>query len=78
MSDGAAAGTVGRPMKYPYTFTAKLAQFPLKWHINNQWIWKYYFIALGLSVPVFYKIQKLANSPASKAKWAESQKKEKH
>lgn len=53
------AEPVGRPMKYPYTFTAKLAQFPLKFHIKNQWIWRYYFIALGCCVPIFYKIDRL-------------------
>lgn len=53
------AEPVGRPMKYPYTFSAKVAQFPLKFHIKNQWIWRYYFIALGISVPIFYKIDRL-------------------
>lgn len=48
-----------RPMKYPYTFTAKIAQFPLKFHIQNNWIWKYYLIALGISIPIFYKIDRL-------------------
>lgn len=54
-----AAEAPGRPMKFPYTFSAKLAQFPFKHYINNQWIWKYYLIACGLCVPVFYKIQKI-------------------
>lgn len=67
---------VGRPMKYPYTFSAKIAQFPLKHYIQKQWIWRYYFIAFGLCIPVFYKISKLANSPENKKKWAESQAKE--
>jgi hypothetical protein len=63
-------------MKYPYTFSAKIAQFPLKWHINNQWLWKYWFIGIAISAPLFYKIQRGANSAENKAKWAESQKKE--
>lgn len=58
MSD-AAAKPVGRPMKFPYTFTAKLAQFPLKFHIQKQWIWRYYAIALVVSTPLFYKIGQL-------------------
>jgi hypothetical protein len=49
----------GRPMKYPYTFSAKIAQFPLKYHIKNNWIWRYYLIAVGVSIPIFYKIDRL-------------------
>lgn len=59
MTDVAAEKPVGRPMKFPYTFSAKIAQFPLKFYIKNQWIWRYYFIALGLSLPVFYKIDRM-------------------
>ncbi|PNF34909.1 hypothetical protein B7P43_G01417 [Cryptotermes secundus] len=65
-----------RPMKYPYTFSAKIAQFPIKFYFQNQWIWRYYFISLVLCAPVFYSISKLANSPANKAKWAEIRKRE--
>uniref|UniRef100_T1H6C2 Uncharacterized protein n=1 Tax=Megaselia scalaris TaxID=36166 RepID=T1H6C2_MEGSC len=53
------ADAPARPMKFPYTFSAKIAQFPIKHYFNNQWIWKYYFFAVGLSIPVFYKISKL-------------------
>jgi len=72
----APAGPPARPMKFPYTFTAKMAQFPLKFHIKNQWIWRYYFIAVGCCIPIFYKIDRLANSPANVAKWAEMKRKE--
>ncbi|XP_046402505.1 uncharacterized protein LOC124168352 [Ischnura elegans] len=65
-----------RRMKFPYTFSAKIAQFPLRWHIQNQWIWRYYFISVAACIPVFYSISKLANSPENKAKWAEMKKKE--
>ncbi|CAO1443187.1 unnamed protein product [Diamesa serratosioi] len=71
-----APAEVGRPMRYPYTFSAKLAQFPFKHYIKNQWIWRYYFIAVGCCIPVFYKISKLANSPENVAKWAEGKRKE--
>lgn len=54
-----AAKPVGRPMKFPYTFSAKIAQFPLKFYIQKQWIWRYYGIALVFCAPVFYKISKL-------------------
>uniref|UniRef100_A0A182YH53 Uncharacterized protein n=2 Tax=Anopheles TaxID=7164 RepID=A0A182YH53_ANOST len=67
---------VARPMKFPYTFSAKVAQFPIQHYFKNQWIWRYYFIAFGVSIPLFYKIHKLANSPANQAKWAESKRKE--
>ncbi|XP_073818111.1 reduction of Rh1 [Musca autumnalis] len=76
MADKVVEKPVGNPMKFPYTFSAKIAQFPLKHYIKNQWIWRYYFLAFGLSLPVFYKISKLANSPANKKAWAESQAKE--
>lgn len=58
MSD-AAAKPLGRPMKFPYTFSAKIAQFPLKFYVQKQWGWRYYGIALLVSAPVFYKISKL-------------------
>ena len=75
MSD-AAAKPAGRPMRYPYSFSAKIAQFPFKHYIKNQWIWIYYFISVAACIPVFYKISKLANSTGNKAKWAESKAKE--
>lgn len=52
------------PMKYPYTFSAKIAQFPLKFHATNQWIWKYWLISVVICTPVFYKIHKLGNATA--------------
>lgn len=58
MSD-AAAKPVGRPMKFPYTFSAKIAQFPYKFYIKNQWMWRYYIIGVAVSAPVFYKISQL-------------------
>uniref|UniRef100_A0A1B0FL54 9.2 kDa midgut protein n=1 Tax=Glossina morsitans morsitans TaxID=37546 RepID=A0A1B0FL54_GLOMM len=67
---------VGNPMKFPYTFSAKIAQFPMKHYIKNQWIWRYYFVALGVCVPIFYKISKLANSPENKKSWADQKAKE--
>uniref|UniRef100_A0A182NHL3 Uncharacterized protein n=1 Tax=Anopheles dirus TaxID=7168 RepID=A0A182NHL3_9DIPT len=66
----------GRAMKYPYTYAAKIAQFPLQHYCRNQWIWRFYFIAFGLSLPLFYKLHKLANMPANREKWAESKRKE--
>lgn len=59
MSDAPAPG---RPMKFPYTLSAKVAQFPLKFHIQKQWIWRYWAIAIVLSTPVFYKINKMGKN----------------
>ncbi|XP_013135660.1 PREDICTED: uncharacterized protein LOC106101095 [Papilio polytes] len=65
-----------RPMKFPYTFSAKIAQFPLKYYLQNQWVWRYWFIGIGVSLPIFYKIHKMANSPENVSKWAEIRRKE--
>lgn len=59
MADAAAAKPAGRPMKFPYTFSAKIAQFPWKFYVQKNWMWRYYAIACVLSFPVFYKIGKL-------------------
>lgn len=49
----------GRPMKFPYTYSAKIAQFPFKFYVQNQWIWKYWMVGILVTLPVFYKINKL-------------------
>ncbi|XP_019865353.1 uncharacterized protein LOC109594569 isoform X2 [Aethina tumida] len=67
---------VGNPMKYPYTFTAKMAQFPWKHYFKNQWIWKYYAVSLLVCIPVFKSISNLSNSPENVAKWAEIRRRE--
>ncbi|XP_055907733.1 uncharacterized protein LOC129942714 [Eupeodes corollae] len=76
MADKAIEKPAGRPMKFPYTFSAKIAQFPFKFYVQNQWVWKYYLIGLAVSFPVFYKIHKLANSPENVAAHAAAKKKE--
>lgn len=58
-----------RQMKFPYTFSAKIAQFPIKYHIDNNWLWKYTIIGVVVSLPIFYKIHRMANSPANVEKW---------
>lgn len=37
-----AAAAPSRRMKYPYTFTAKMVQFPYKFHFQNFWLIRYY------------------------------------
>ncbi|XP_022911812.1 uncharacterized protein [Onthophagus taurus] len=76
MGDAASSKPLGRPMKYPYTFSAKIAQFPWKFYFTKQWIWKYYAVAFVVCIPVFKKISNLANSPENVAKWAEIRKRE--
>lgn len=52
-------GTPYRPMKYPYTISGKLAQFPFRYYMQHSWLFKYTLYATILSIPIFYKIQKL-------------------
>ncbi|XP_011172968.1 uncharacterized protein LOC105205316 [Solenopsis invicta] len=58
-----------RPMKYPYTFTAKIAQFPYKYYYQQSWMFKYLLFGTILALPIFYKIQKLSYAPENVAKW---------
>ncbi|XP_018326118.1 uncharacterized protein LOC108737651 [Agrilus planipennis] len=67
-----------RPMKFPYTFSAKIAQFPYKFYYDNNWMAKYYCYAVILCLPVFYKLERVSKSPASRKHWAEIQAKEAH
>lgn len=71
------AGNNPKQMKFPYTFSAKIAQFPYRHYIKNQWIWKYYFIAFVCCIPIFYKISQLSNSPDNVQKWNELKEKRK-
>ncbi|XP_031620253.1 uncharacterized protein LOC116338871 [Contarinia nasturtii] len=70
-----AAKPVGRPMKYPYTFSAKIAQFPYKLYFThpNSWLYKYWAISIVLCTPFFYKIHKAVNSPGNVALWKEKE-----
>ncbi|KZC06180.1 hypothetical protein WN55_10089 [Dufourea novaeangliae] len=65
-------------MKYPYTLSAKLAQFPYAYYFHNKssWVFKYWAISFFVCLPVFYKIQKLSNHPDNVKKWDEIHKKE--
>ncbi|XP_050036817.1 uncharacterized protein roh [Dermacentor andersoni] len=63
----AAAGATSRRMKYPYTLTAKIAQFPYKFHFKNFWLIRYYLCGGLVIYMVFmvYPIHKAVNSPAN-------------
>ncbi|CAH0604556.1 unnamed protein product [Chrysodeixis includens] len=69
------AGKSGRHMKFPYTFSAKVAQFPLFFYMKNNWIWMYYPLGAFVAFYAFYKIHRIVNSEASKKNWADSQRK---
>uniref|UniRef100_A0A6G5AET0 Uncharacterized protein n=1 Tax=Rhipicephalus microplus TaxID=6941 RepID=A0A6G5AET0_RHIMP len=64
-----AAGAHGRRMKYPYTLSAKIAQFPYKWHFQNFWFVRYFLCGGFVIYMVFivYPIHKAVNSPAAVA-----------
>ncbi|XP_058790017.1 uncharacterized protein LOC131663564 [Phymastichus coffea] len=70
------AEEISRPMKYPYTLSAKIAQFPFKYYYDNSWVFKYSAFAFILCIPIFYKIQKMSYSPENVKKWQETRRKE--
>lgn len=74
-SEGAPKDT-SRQMKFPYTFSAKMVQFPAKFYINNNWMWKYYCFGFLVSLPIFYKIQRMSNSEENVEKWREIKERE--
>lgn len=55
MSDGE---KLSRKMVFPYTFSAKIAQFPYKLHFKHHWMFPWFIGAIVVSIPLFYKIQK--------------------
>ncbi|XP_014205971.1 uncharacterized protein LOC106637621 [Copidosoma floridanum] len=70
------ADEVSRPMRFPYTYTAKIAQFPYKFYFKHSWGFKYWVIASVLCLPVFYKLQKMSYSPENVKNWDEIHRKE--
>ncbi|BET01741.1 Hypothetical protein NTJ_14557 [Nesidiocoris tenuis] len=71
MSEAPAPAATGRPMRYPYTLTAKLAQFPFKYHYNNVWLFKYWLFGIAVSLPLFVKIGRASFAPANVKTWEE-------
>ncbi|KAL1414799.1 hypothetical protein MTO96_007261 [Rhipicephalus appendiculatus] len=63
------AGAHSRRMKYPYTASAKIAQFPYKWHFQHFWLVRYFFCGGLVIYMVFmvYPINKAVNSPQAVA-----------
>lgn len=62
-------------MKYPYTLSAKIAQFPYFYYMKNNNIWMYYPLGCLVAFYVFIKIHKMSNSEANVKSWAETQRK---
>lgn len=60
-------------MKFPYTFSAKMAQFPYFFYMKNNNIWMYYPLGFLVSLYVFKQIHDLANSEGNIRSWAETQ-----
>ncbi len=48
----------GRQMKYPYTLTAKIGQFPWKHHFTGHWLYKYYAFGIFATFPVYLWLNK--------------------
>ncbi|XP_022694623.1 uncharacterized protein LOC111263624 [Varroa jacobsoni] len=65
-----------RRMVYPYTWTAKISQFPYKFHYDNIWFFRYFILGYLASVYVYWRIQRLACSPASYKAWMARREKE--
>lgn len=71
----AGSGTSDRQMKFPYTTTAQLRQFPYKYYFEKSWFFRYGFYAMFVSMPVFWMLQKMSNSEENKKIWYERRKK---
>ncbi|KAH6925160.1 hypothetical protein HPB50_001401 [Hyalomma asiaticum] len=65
----AASGASSRRMKYPYTMTAKIAQFPYRFHFEKFWLIRYFLCGGFVFYMVFivYPIHKAVNSPQNVA-----------
>ncbi|XP_044011622.1 uncharacterized protein LOC122854747 [Aphidius gifuensis] len=58
-----------RNMKFPYTLTAKMVNFPYKHYYKHAWLTRYWIAGLIVCVPIFYKITQAVNSPENVEKW---------
>lgn len=62
-------------MKFPYTISAKIAQFPIFFYMRKNFIWMYYPLGFLGGLYCFTKIHNLVNSEENKRNWAETQRK---
>ncbi|KAF8774293.1 uncharacterized protein LOC129985195 [Argiope bruennichi] len=65
-----------KQMKYPYTYAAKIARFPYKFHWDNFWLPRFLVGSVILTFPFFLFIHRKVNTPENKAFWAEKHKQE--
>lgn len=65
---------LSRKMIFPYTFTAKIVQFPFILHFKHHWMFPWLVGATIVVMPVFYKLQEMSNSEANVKKWADKRK----
>lgn len=49
-------------MKYPYTFPAKLVQFPYKFHWDNFWLPRFIVASMAVTFPFFLFIHRKGKS----------------
>ncbi|KAK2716549.1 hypothetical protein QYM36_006884 [Artemia franciscana] len=54
-----------RRMKYPYTISAKIAQFPHRFYFEKSRHYRWWFYGMAASLPLFFWISSVANSPAN-------------
>lgn len=64
----------GQPMEFPYTYSAKLSQFPYKFYFRQSFMVRYFCYSFILMTPLIYSIHKMANSPENTAFWREKRK----
>lgn len=70
------SGPSDRRMRYPYTTTAQLRQFPYKYYFEKSWLFRYSFYAMFVAMPIFWTLQRLSNSEENKKMWDERRRKE--
>lgn len=62
-------GGEGRRMIYPYTLSAKIAQFPFRYYYDNVWLFKYFIFGIVASFPLFFYLGRKSYSPENVAEW---------
>nr|ALS04920.1 isoform A [Pseudodiaptomus poplesia] len=53
-------------MRYLYTLGAMIMRYPLREHVNRNWVYKAYGIGLVLCLPLFAKITASIPEPKKK------------
>ncbi|XP_018916477.2 uncharacterized protein roh [Bemisia tabaci] len=67
-ADTAAEGP-SRRMRWPYTMSAKMAQFPFKMYYDKAPLTHYLILGFVCSWPLFIFFQRMARSPENIKKW---------